>query len=38
MDDVEWHFYANQRGVFSPDEELLAVLQQTGRPYVIHLP
>ena len=36
--EVEWHFFADQRGVFGPDEALLTLLQTTGRPYVIHLP
>lgn len=36
--EVEWHFFADRRGVFGPDEVLLTLLQQTGRPYVIHLP
>lgn len=35
---MEWHFFADADGVAGPDEDLLALLQQTGRPYVIHLP
>jgi hypothetical protein len=38
VDEVEWHFFADQRGVFGPDEALLTLLQTTGRPSVSHLP
>ena len=38
LDTIEWHFYANQRGVFGPDEALLTHLNTLGIPYVLHLP
>jgi hypothetical protein len=38
LERIEWHFFANSRGVFGPDEALLAKLQELGIPYVMHLP
>lgn len=38
LERIEWHFFANSRGVFGPDEALLARLQRLGIPYTIHLP
>lgn len=38
LDRIEWHFYANSRGVFGPDEGLFGELQRLGIPYVIHVP
>ena len=38
IDEVEWHFFANSRGVFGPDEDLLSHLRSLGIPYVVHLP
>ena len=38
LKEIEWHFYANSRGVVGPDEALLDQLLTRGIPYVIHLP
>ncbi|VTR75280.1 Leukotoxin [Cellulomonas hominis] len=38
LTEIEWHFFANGRGVVGPDEDLLARMTSLGIPYVIHLP